>query len=505
MWLKRFRLFFAVVSIVLFSSIFIIPQMPQKIASLSQFAPNAIGGVALLSLSAWGVLFVIIVMTLLFGRVYCSFICPLGIAQDVAIYLAKNRKGRRGGCHSSSDRYLFLRYSILLITVVLLLVGFAMPLGIVEPFSIFGRFITAVIKPVFVWINNFLSDSGLVPIYPCAYSPFSLAAFLLGFGSFVAVLVFAFFRNRLFCNSLCPVGTLLGLLSRFSLVKIVFNQSDCVQCGQCTQVCKANCIDYENKTIDYERCVACFNCLNACGPGAIAYGKSRLKYLLGESTEKVSVSRRRFVVVGGAAAAAALISRKVIAHDASCNLPVMPPGARNINRFTSACTACHLCVSNCPGNVLKPALLQYGIAGYMQPRLDFEAGMCEYDCTLCTEICPSGALTRMSRESKQTLKIGTARFCRRLCVVRTEGTHCGACAEICPTGAVHMVPWHHGLTIPQVEPEQCIGCGACEHVCPVRPQRAITVRGVSEHTQVQMPENNPAPVPTVEGEENFLF
>jgi ferredoxin len=180
---------------------------------------------------------------------------------------------------------------------------------------------------------------------------------------------------------------------------------------------------------------------------------------------------------------------------------VMPPGSIKFKHFTSHCTACLLCVSNCPGGVLRPAATEYGKRGFMQPLLDFDQGMCEYDCTVCSDVCPNGALVPLSMDKKHTLQIGIAHFKRHNCIVRIDHTHCGACAEHCPTGAVHMVPWgrgrgrgrhskHAGLTIPQVEPELCIGCGACEHVCPATP-KAITVTGLRKHDIAEQADDTP--------------
>lgn len=165
----------------------------------------------------------------------------------------------------------------------------------------------------------------------------------------------------------------------------------------------------------------------------------------------------------------------------------MPPGALDFERFTSKCTACQLCVSNCPGFVLKPAGLQYGLSGFLQPRLDFNSGMCEFDCVRCSNICPNGALEPLKVERKRRLQIGSAEYFRKRCVVVTDRTFCGACAEHCPTGAVHMVDWEEGLTIPKVEPELCIGCGACEYICPVRPDKAIIVSGNKKQGQAKAP------------------
>ena len=172
--------------------------------------------------------------------------------------------------------------------------------------------------------------------------------------------------------------------------------------------------------------------------------------------------------------------------------PVSPPGSVGIGRFTSLCTACHLCVSVCPSRVLTPSLLEYGPEGIMQPRLNNRAGFCNYECTLCSRVCPTGAILPVTPEGKKLIQIGVARFIRENCVVVTDNTSCGACSEHCPTKAVRMVPYpnpaNKPLVVPEVVPDYCVGCGACEHACPTRPFKAICVDGHPVHRTARKPE-----------------
>jgi len=311
-------------------------------------------------------------------------------------------------------------------------------------------------------------------LYPLDYLPFSLILLLVGGGVFGLVMLMAFFRGRLFCNTICPAGTLLGLISKFSWFKLVFDADSCIECGKCIKSCKAGCIDAKNRIIDNERCVRCFNCIAVCTPSAINYSHQKAPKPM-----KQDLSRRDFLLIGGSAALGTALLPPLLRYRTPNKHAVMPPGALNFDRFTAKCTGCQLCVSNCPGYVLKPAALHYGLSGFLQPRLDFNAGMCEYECTVCSNLCPNGALIPLNEERKKLLQIGIANYSRELCVVVTDHTYCGACAEHCPTGAVHMVNLPNGLTIPQVEPELCIGCGACEYICPVRPTKAIIVAGLN--------------------------
>ena len=186
--------------------------------------------------------------------------------------------------------------------------------------------------------------------------------------------------------------------------------------------------------------------------------------------------------------------------------PVVPPGAKSLDHFNKYCIACTLCVSACPDHVLQPSFLQYGIEGMMQPFMDYNSGFCNYDCKICSEVCPTGAIELIHvLDNKKTIQMGKSKFIKENCVVHTEGTDCGACSEHCPTKAVNMVPYEDtGLFIPEVNEDICVGCGACEYPCPTRPYRAIYVEGNPEHMVAEKPIIEE--IEEVElGEEDFPF
>jgi len=392
----------------------------------------------------------LIICTLLFGRIYCSTICPLGFLQDII-----GRKTRNLSLPK-------LRWSIVAACFICFFSGFTVVVGILDPFSAYGRIAVHLFKPVYMFINNVLGISYKVEIV--MFSIFSLVVAAL------TVIIIIALKGRTYCNTICPVGTILGFLSKYSLFKIRIN-GDCASCGICEKKCKASCIDAKNKTIDYSRCVNCFNCINNCNKKGISFSMLR-------KTE-VDKSKRKFLLTGLAVAA---VAPSAFAQSRSA---ISPPGAISAQRLLKTCTSCHLCVSKCPSKVLKPAFMEYGAGGIMQPVMSFEKGFCNFDCTICANICPSNALTPLTKEQKHRLQVGKVVFIPDLCVVHTDGTSCGACSEHCPTQAVKMIPYKNGLTEPFIDVDICVGCGGCEYICPVRPKRAIYVEGNKVHQQAK--------------------
>ena len=310
-------------------------------------------------------------------------------------------------------------------------------------------------------------------------------------------------HGRLYCNTLCPVGTLLGLVSTFCLVKINIDTDSCRSCGRCAHVCKAQCIDVKNKRVDAGRCVLCFNCLSTCQDNALFFGSGFQSAPRIQPENQSTQDRRNFVLALAAGSLGLAAGRVHAAPETGPNqarpttipetktCPLSPPGSVSIARYTAICTACHLCVSACPSRVLVPSVFSFGLSGMMQPRMDFNAGHCNYDCTVCSNICPTGAILPLTVEKKQQTQVGTAKFIKENCVVYTDNTNCGACSEHCPTKAVHMVPYLNAtgrkLVIPQVDGRICVGCGGCEHACPTKPFKAIYVNGNPEHKTAQKP------------------
>jgi len=455
---------------------------------------------ALLSLNVI-VIAVLIVVSLLFGRIYCSTLCPLGVLQDIIAWKSRffRKKKKKYHFHYVKPQNI-IRYSILAITVIVFIAGSSFLLILLDPYSIFGRFVSQLFRPLFIWGNNglaaFLSGMGNYTLYKVEQAGFVPIAFGISLFFFLLVATMSWFRGRLFCNTICPAGTFLGLISKVSIFKISIEDSACTSCGLCAKQCKSQCIDSNEKTVDHSRCVSCFNCISSCKNNGVKYGFSYKKKVV-QPSEPVpnlnSNGRRTFLLTSGAIITSlAVTNAKNLSGKSDSILsrkPIMPPGATNINHFNAHCTGCQLCVTKCPMQVLKPAALQYGISGIMQPHLAFSREVfCTYDCNICSTVCPTNALKKMAMEEKKLVQIGNVKFRQDMCVVFTDEKDCGACSEHCPTQAVHMIPYKNGLTIPKVTENLCIGCGACESICPVRPYQAIYVEGASTQKLAKKPE-----------------
>lgn len=309
-------------------------------------------------------------------------------------------------------------------------------------------------------------------------------------------------RGRLFCNTICPVGSLLSLFSRKSLFHIAINQETCVSCGLCEHTCKAEAIDSKKKTVDSSRCIDCFNCLSVCAKGSISFTSRRsvaASQQVQEARQEIQAnnkSRRSFLATS-ATVISSIPAATVLAQTMHQNRkhkkahkkwpPITPPGSLNIDRFKDLCTGCHLCVTQCPSQVLRPAGLEYGFDYLLKPHMSYLNSYCNYECTVCSEVCPTHAIRPITKEEKATTQVGVAHFFINRCIVHTENTDCGACSEHCPTQAVQMVPYKGTLTIPHVNPDLCIGCGGCESICPVRPMRAIIIKANDVHKHVEKP------------------
>lgn len=445
---------------------------------------------ALLALNV-GVIVALVVLTLVVGRIYCSVICPLGVFQDIISWINSRRKNKhRRFNYSRAENW--LRYSVLGLFIIAMVAGFSSIAALIAPYSSYGRIVNNLFAPIYGWVNNLLAyfaeRADSYAFYQTEIWLKSLPTLIVAIITFIIIVTLAWRNGRTYCNTICPVGTILGFLSKYSLFKIRIDANKCRSCSLCSKQCKASCIDFKNHTIDYSRCVDCMNCIDSCEFGAISYGIAPK-----QEAKATDTARRSFIVSAIATATAAtldaqektvdgglaVIEDKKIPHR---NTHLEPPGALSLKHFAQHCTACQLCVSVCPNGVLRPST---DLSRFMQPEMSFERGYCRPECNKCSQVCPTEAIVPVTVAEKSAIHIGHAVWIRKNCIPIVDGQECGNCARHCPTGAIMMIPSDsnnpESLKIPIINEERCIGCGACENLCPARPFSAIYIEGHNVH------------------------
>jgi polyferredoxin len=446
-----------------------------------------------------GILISLILLTLLFGRIYCSVICPLGICQDAVSRVAKKIKKNRFTFSPAKNKLRYILLGVFILAFIKL--GAHNIVAILDPYSAYGRIVSAFLSPIYLWGNNLLAgfaeQADSYAFYKIDIWLQSHTVFILASITLLAVSILAFRNGRTYCNTICPVGTFLGFASKFSIYKHRIDTNKCSGCGLCAKNCKASCINTEARTVDYSRCVSCFNCLKQCNKNAMIYNRNSKLQTVNSTEkndakdEKINTSLRTSLATVGTFVAGSVVASTVKAQVSSVDggfifledkiepirqTPIVPPGAKSIKHFRRNCSSCQLCVTVCKNNVLKT---RDGIV----PDMGFERGYCRPECVKCSEVCPTNAISKITVEEKSSLQIGYAVWIKENCVVLTDDVSCGNCERHCPVGAIDMIEQRDEdddiYEIPTVNTEICIGCGACEFLCPARPNSAIYVEGVN--------------------------
>ena len=471
-----------------------------------------------------GVVALLVILTLTFGRIYCSVLCPLGVFQDIVARLT--RRGKKTPYRFTRPKN-SLRLVVLTSFILLSVLGAHSLALLLAPYSSYGRMAQNLLAPLYRAGNNLLAYCAeQVNSYAFSAKDLfipSVPTFALACVFTVLIVLLTWRGGRTWCNTFCPVGTVLGFLAHFAWFRPVLDSGKCVRCRTCEQGCKAACIDIATQSVDLSRCVACMNCMDTCPKGAIRYAHRLQRHGTGQAEPDSAVSacasgeaglphsslsvplaavsptRRGFLLslsaaflatAGTAAQASATDEHRTDGglaelkprHSPKRALPVRPPGARSQKNFTTRCTGCQLCVAVCPNEVLRPSAT---LSGFMQPEMFFERGSCRPECTRCAEVCPTGAIQRIGKAEKSSIRTGVAIWNKSLCLPATGGDKCNTCERRCPNGSITLVDYKtqdgKEVQVPAVDTERCIGCGACEYVCPVRPVSAIHVDGFEVH------------------------
>jgi len=421
-------------------------------------------------------------LTLVFGRFFCGWVCPFGAIHQFFSWLFKKGKKKK---ETVDKRWLKAKYVVLILVITLAVMGVQVG-GWLDPFSLLTRSASLVINPAVNYsldqaLKSGANDTGIIskgikPVYNLSRKHI-LTHKQRGYAQSVFVgLIFFFllflnlYKRRFFCNYLCPLGALYGLVSKFGLLNLKTN-SNCTSCRACAKNCTYNGSPFE----DYlkSECLVCFNCVTDCSFAAIDV---RLALPVKENRTAIDLGRRR--IIGSVASGVFLAALPRISVNVRSKVHpfVRPPGSVAEKDFLEKCVRCGQCMQVCPTNFIQPALFEAGVDGLWTPVVNARAGYCEYECRKCTQVCPTKAIERLTLEQKQAFKMGTAVVDKNRCYTYADGYDCAVCEEHCPVPdkAIRfrdVQTWNlegKQVMVKQiyVVPELCIGCGICENVCP---------------------------------------
>jgi len=407
-------------------------------------------------------------MTLVLGRFFCGWVCPLGAIHEFIPWIG----GKHQKASSRPNRNLLrIKYLILVSVILAALAGIPLA-GWLDPFALLTRSTTAAIEPAAsstLWSN---------------WARVSTQPVLIG-TVFLAVILLNVWRRRFFCTTLCPLGALYGLIGRFSLLR--FEATDeCTECRGCTSRCTYNG-GPSSENLKSE-CDLCFACVADCPEGCV-------NVKLGAPSRpaaRLDLGRRRLLgaaVVGLGIAGFSRASAEARSQENAGHGFLRPPGAVGEKLFLSRCVRCGQCVEACPTSFIQPSLLEASFAGLWTPVLNARTGYCTYECNRCTQVCPSGAIEPMTLRRKKSFKVGTATINRNRCLRYVESSNCSVCIEKCPVPGKPLREDRAELAFLgrtgkvrqfYVVADLCTGCGICEHFCPAGATPGITVEGENE-------------------------
>ncbi|MFH0778556.1 MAG: 4Fe-4S binding protein [Candidatus Eisenbacteria bacterium] len=460
-------------------------------AALLLLSSFSVKPILLLSLITVGVSFFL-------GRFFCGWFCPFGTLHNAAGEVAKRPRKLEHGLYRKSQAW---KYVVLVAVVFSGFFSMSL-LGLFDPISLTVRSFAVSIGPALELLTRSLLD-GLYSHAPQWISRFSeglnrfLKDYVFAFNQprffqaaflgllFVGLLALNAVRRRFWCRYVCPLGALLAVLSRPSFLRLNVG-SACTKCGNCAKSCPTGASPALGDGWRKPDCIFCWNCVEACPAGAMSIGFARPRHEDG----RLDLSRRRFLWSAGAG----LVAAPLLQVTPSLKKPdprlIRPPGALGEREFLERCVKCGECMKVCLTNGLQPTFLQAGLEGIWSPVLVPKVGYCEYSCTLCGQVCPTGAIKKLPVAEKRKTVIGLAFVDKNRCLPYAFGVNCVVCEEHCPTPRKAIVfqstevPGNDGkpalVRVPVVVPELCIGCGICEYKCPVSDKPAIYVTNINE-------------------------
>ena len=437
--------------------------------------------------------FIILLLTIPFGRFFCGWVCPLGTIIDVNDFFIKRKKPKRR--EGESRRFRFLKFFILFAILVAAIFSLQF-IWLFDPIVLLTRTLTLTIYPVFVFLLTgmfdfafkigFLEDQVYTTydFFQNSVLPIERPEFFAGIAVlflFAGILVLGLVSKRFWCRNICPLGALLGIFSKYRLTKR-YVSDNCTKCGQCQISCKMNAIEDDYTINNTVECIECGECVAVCKPRAVSY-----KFGKNAGTNEIDFSRRRLIQSGLTGLSLLAVVKAAAKDKTKEGMAIRPPGAVPEAQFLDRCIRCQECVRICSttGGCLQPSVLESGWEGIWSPIAVNSIGYCEYNCNLCGQVCPSGAIQNISIEEKQKVKMGTAYFDKSRCIPWYSQQDCLVCEEHCPLPDkaikfdVREVRTPDGsyriVKFPYVDEALCTGCGICENKCPIVGKKGIFV------------------------------
>ncbi len=416
---------------------------------------------------------ILLIFTLIIGKFFCGYICPMGTIIDISDSIIDKEINK----DKERIRLRSLKYYILIVIVISSISGLSL-IYLMDPLTIITRFFSYFIYPILISLLNlilyiikpFAQYLGFFNISHKVYKTPIFGSYIITFVIFGIIISLGFINRRFWCRNLCPLGALLGLISRFSLLNR-FVKNGCNDCSICIDNCSINAIDKDPRNTLKDECIRCLKCLSICPNSSVSF-----KYF--SHNTGVDISKRAFLSSVGVGVLLGFSIKRESKMFINRGI-IRPPGALPEALFVNRCVRCSLCIKVCVTNTLQPSLFEKGLQGFWTPRLYSRLAGCEQNCNLCGIVCPTKAIRELSLEEKKYAKIGTASLIRERCIVWQQDKLCFICDEACPYGAVYFKPVD-GLSRPFVNPYRCNGCGICESRCPVSGESAILITPIGE-------------------------
>ena len=462
---------------------------------------------------------ILIAGAIIIGRFFCGWICPLGAINHFFSSFKPERKGMKRIESNRFKKWMHVKYYILFAMLALALFT-SLQAGLLDPIPFLVRSLATGIMPAVDYAARGVLDAcystdsailhgvanigytvlgGTILSYKPQYFNHGVIIGVI----FLFILVMNRFITRFWCRGICPLGAFLGLISRYSIFGMKKAHVNCDDCNRCLLHCQGGCDPQGRIPVKQADCLLCFNCEGVCPKNAVKF-----EFFPNQNAESIrplpDLKRRRVMESVAAGVVALPLMRSSLGLDKNFNdLLIRPPGSLEEKEFLARCIRCGQCMKACPTNSIQPTLFEAGVEGLWTPMLVMRVGSCEYNCVQCSQVCPTGAIWKMTEDEKlgktarpgvsgepKPVKIGTAFYDRGRCLPWAMDIPCIVCEEFCPVSPKAIWVIEEEMTksdgsvitvqLPRVDVDRCVGCGACENVCPVQDRPAIYVTNIGE-------------------------